>query len=367
MFRAAGKDILRTIRSSLSRFLSITLIIAIGVAFFAGLTSSGSDMRLTADQYYRDSHTQDVQILSTLGFTDKDLEAIRAVDGVDQAVGSYFVDCMTIAEDNFPTHVLSLPENVSDDNDAYLNRLRIIEGRMPRDEHECVIDENMVSDFGFALGDTVKLGSAVKGESLSGSLRHTEFTVCGVVNSPLYIDSSRRGTTTVGDGSLDAYLYLPESNFAMDFYTQVAVTYQPSRAFSCYDEEYLASIEPLREALEQTAEDRSVPRMEEMQAYLKDQLKDGEKEIRKGRKKYNESKAALEDARRQLQEARAELESGRSEYESGLNAFQNEIANAQNDITGGREQLEAGRRQYEEYLRQYEAGAAELERQEQAL
>ena len=111
MHRSTGRDTLRTIRRSLSRYLSIALIIAIGVAFFAGLTSTGSDMRLTADKYYTDTKTQDMFILSTLGFAEADLEAIRAVDGVDQVMGSYFVDCLTISPDNFPTHVLSLPDN----------------------------------------------------------------------------------------------------------------------------------------------------------------------------------------------------------------------------------------------------------------
>lgn len=111
MHRATGRDTLRTIRRSLSQYLSIALIIAIGVAFFAGLTSSGSDMRLTADKYYADTNTQDMQVLSTLGFSETDLDLIRAIDGVEQVVGSYFVDCLTISPDNFLTHVISLPDN----------------------------------------------------------------------------------------------------------------------------------------------------------------------------------------------------------------------------------------------------------------
>ncbi len=367
MFRATGKDILRTIRRSLSRFFSITLIIAIGVAFFAGLTSSGSDMRLTADKYYRDSHTQDIQILSTLGFSPADLKAIRAIDGVDQAVGGYFVDCMTLCEDNFPTHVLSLPQDHSADNEAYLNRLRVLEGHLPTRKNECAIDENMVKDFGFAVGDTVKLGSAVKGKHLSDTLRNTKFTVVGIVNSPLYIDSSRRGSTTVGDGSLDAYLYIPEANFTFDFYTQVAVTYTPAQAFACYDKGYADAIQPLKDALAEVGKERAVPRMKEMKVHLLAQIKDGEKELRQGRRELNEAKAQLDDARTQLEASRQELAQGRNEYETGWNAFQNQIAHAAGDLSGGQAQLDEGRRQYQTYLRQYEAGCAELERQEQAL
>ena len=209
MHRATGRDTLRTIRRSLSRYLSIALIIAIGVAFFAGLTSSGSDMRLTADRYYADTHTQDMQILSTLGFSQADLDAIAAIDGVDQVAGSYFVDCLTISPDNFLTRVLSLPDNPWQGNEGYLNRLALLEGRVPKHDNECVIDQNIRDKYGFRLGDTLTLRSAKEGEDLSDSLANTAFTVVGVANSPLYIDASKRGATTVGDGSLDAWIYIP--------------------------------------------------------------------------------------------------------------------------------------------------------------
>ena len=232
MHRATVRDTLRTIRRSLSRYLSIALIIAIGVAFFAGLTSTGNDMRLTADQYYRDTNTQDMQVLSTLGFAEADLEAVRNLDGVEQAVGSYFVDCLTISPDNFLTHVLSLPENPWHGNEAYLNQLRMLEGRAPKYDNECVIDQNIRDKFGFDVGDTLTLRAAKEGDDLGDTLTNTVFTVVGVANSPLYIDMTKRGATTIGDGSLDAWLYIPEGNFQMDFYTQLSITYAPAREFA---------------------------------------------------------------------------------------------------------------------------------------
>ena len=224
MHRATGRDTLRTIRRSLSRYLSIALIIAIGVAFFAGLTSTGSDMRLTADKYYTDTNTQDMYVLSSLGFTETDLEAVRAIDGVEQAVGSYFVDCLTISPDNFLTRVLSLPQNPWYGNESYLNRLQMLEGRMPKYDNEGVVDQNIRDEFGFDIGDTLTLRTAKEGEDLSDTLTYTEFTVVGVANSPLYIDMSKRGSTTVGDGSLDAWIYVPDDFYnlwiRMSFYTQ---------------------------------------------------------------------------------------------------------------------------------------------------
>ncbi len=367
MHRATAKDILRTIRRSLSRYCSILLIIAIGVAFFAGLSASGSDMRLTADKYYRESNTQDIQIISTLGFSQQDLEAVRQIDGVQQAQGSYFLDCMAVCSDNFLTRVLSLPENTDENNDAYLNRLRLLQGRLPWYEDECVIDENIMTKFGFNVGSTLTLRSAVKDEELSDSLHNTEFTVVGVVNSPLYTDMSRRGTTTVGDGSLDAYIYVPAENFTSDFYTQMAITYAPARAFACYDEGYLPSLDPLKAQLETVAQQRAVPRMNEMHTYLSDSIADGQEQIDEGRAQLQDAKDQLANAKAELEAARKDLEAGRSEYEQGKNTFQQEISSARGELSSGQESLDQGRAQYETYLAQYQAGRAEFDANESAV
>ncbi len=367
MHRATAKDILRTIRRSLSRYCSILLIIAIGVAFFAGLSASGSDMRLTADKYYRESNAQDIQIISTLGFSEKDLEAVRQLDGVQQAQGSYFLDCMAVCSDNFLTRVLSLPENTDENNDAYLNRLRLLEGRLPWYEDECVIDENIMTEYGFSVGSTLTLRSTVKGEELSDALRNTEFTVVGVVNSPLYTDMSRRGTTTVGDGSLDAYIYVPAENFTAAFYTQLAITYAPARAFACYDEGYLSSLEPLKRALETVAQQRSMPRMDEMRTYLSHNIADGQAQIDEGRAQLANAKAQLANAKAELEAARKDLEAGRSAYEQGKSTFQQEISSARGELSSGQKSLDQGRAQYESYLAQYQAGRAEFDANEAAV
>ena len=361
MHRATGRDTLRTIRRSLSRYLSIMLIIAIGVAFFAGLTSTGNDMRLTADKYYADTNTQDMYVLSSLGFTETDLEAVRAIAGVEQAVGSYFVDCLTICPDNFLTHVISLPQNPWQGNETYLNRLQMLEGRMPKYNYECVIDQNIRDKFGFDVGDTLTLRTAKEGEDLSDTLENTEFTVVGVAISPLYIDASKRGSTTVGDGSLDAWIYVPEGNFKIDFYTQLSITYAPARAFDCYDEGYLASLEPLRDALEQIAADRALSRMEEMQIYLTEQIADGQQQLEDGWQELNDAKQQLSDAQKALDDARTQLEEGRAELEKGESTLRDEIAAGRDQLASSMEAYEEGLAQYEDYYAQYLAGRAEVE------
>ncbi len=360
MHRATRRDTLRTIRRSLSRYLSIALIIAIGVAFFAGLTSTGSDMRLTAQSYYSRTHTQDMSVISTLGFSQEDLAHIANLDGVEQVMGSNFVDCLTLSPDNFLTRVYSLPENPWQGNDKYLNRLEMLEGRVPKYGTECVIDANIRDQFGFSLGDTLTLAPA-EGKSLDGTLKNTEFTVVGVANSPLYNNMSERGATTVGDGSLDAFIYILEENFLSEFYAQVAITYGPSAAFDCYDAGYLPSVEPLRAELEKLAEGRAVPRMEEMRLYLTDSIADGEAQIADGQQQLDDAKAALEEARQQLADARRELEEGRRELEENEDSARADIAAGWEEIATNRDEYDRAEAQYWEGYRQYEAGLAQWE------
>ena len=115
---------------------------------------------------------------------------------------------------------------------------------------ECVIDEKIQYKYHFELGQTLSLGSADPTDDLENELEHTEYTIVGIVNSPMYLDMNRRGSTTVGDGSLDAYIYVPEENFTAEYYTELYVTAEGSDALNCYTDEYDELAKALKAALE---------------------------------------------------------------------------------------------------------------------
>ena len=193
MTEAFRKDTTRTIRKTLNRFCSILLIVALGVGFFAGVRATGDDMRSTASDYYTEYNAMDLKILSTLGFSDNDVAAVQAVAGVKQVYAGKFTDCLTLCQDNFLTRVFSLPDN-PDDPEA-MNRLRVLEGRLPSAENECAIDQNIMDKYGFSVGQTLKLASADPLDDLENDLKNTEYTIVGMVNSPIYVDMTRRGST----------------------------------------------------------------------------------------------------------------------------------------------------------------------------
>ena len=320
MTEAFRKDTMRTMRKTMNRFCSILLIVALGVGFFAGVRATGDDMRDTASDYYIDYNAMDVKVLSTLGFSENDVAAVAAVDGVKQVYAGKYVDCLTLCHDNFLTRVFSLPQNP--DSPETMNRLRVLEGQLPQAADECVIDEKIQYKYHFELGQTLSLGSADPTDDLENELEHTEYTIVGIVNSPMYLDMTRRGSTTVGDGSLDAYLYVLEENFTAKYYTELYVTAEGSGDLNCYTEEYDTLAAALKDALEPVGEARGELRMQEMADYLnekipeaRDKIADAEEQLADAEQQLTDAANELADARKQIEDGEKELTDGRAELE----------------------------------------------------
>lgn len=341
MTEAFRKDTLRTMRKTLNRFCSILLIVALGVGFFAGVRATGDDMRNTASDYYTDYNAMDIKVLSTLGFSQNDVEAVEAVAGVKQVYAGKYVDCLTLCQDNFLTRVLSLPQDP--ESSQTMNRLRVLTGRLPQTANECVVDEKIQYKYHFELGQTISLGSADPLDDLENSLENTEYTIVGIVNSPMYLDMTRRGSTTVGDGSLDAYLYVPEENFTAEYYTELYVTAEGSGDLNCYTEEYDNLAAALKTALEPVGEARGELRMQEMADYLNEKIPEAQEKIA-------DAEAQLADAEQQLTDAANELANARKQIEDG-----------EKELEDGRAELEKQKAQYEKYEQQYEEGKQQLE------
>ena len=134
--KASRKNFYMEIRKSPGRFLSIFFIVALGVAFFSGIRSSEPSMRITGDAYFDGANLMDIQVMSTLGITEDDIDAIEKVDGVELAEGSYSSDFFCNTEDKqYVLHVMSLTDEV--------NEVSVSEGRLPEKTGECLMDADM--------------------------------------------------------------------------------------------------------------------------------------------------------------------------------------------------------------------------------
>ena len=240
MSSAFRKDVARSIARSLGRFLALAGIVALGCGFYAGLRMTAPDMKLSADLFYDGTALMDVRVLSTLGMTDADLQALAEVEGVDEVMGAYETDAMAdIGDERYAVRVHSLSpsalESATDDGvhvtseDAgYLNRLVLLEGSWPQSAGECVLLGDVVMGTPVRVGDAVALGEGT--QDVDEVLATRTYTVVGLVRSPYYATSSSLGVTSLGSGSIQQVMYVPEADFLDGFpYTEAFLTVEGRR------------------------------------------------------------------------------------------------------------------------------------------
>lgn len=341
-------DAIREIRGSMNRYLSILVLAALAVAFLSGLRTAAPDMQYTADNYYDRTHLMDGYVLSTLGLTDEDLDALAGAEGIEAVEGCRDLDA--VAVDRIVS-VRSMPEQ--------LNLLEVEEGRLPEAPGECVTEGLLLVKLGLQVGDTLELTLE---EDNEGDLLNTSYTIVGKVNSPLYVGLDR-GASSLGSGSVDAFVYVPGENFTFEHYTCAYFTGEGLAQLDTYGDEYEDRIDALVDSLDPLAEERSQARYDEL-------IGDAQAELDDARAEFEEAKADAEqelaDAWQELQDARKELADGWADYRDGEDTLERETADAQRelnsalaDLRQGERDLADGRVKYQDGLADYEDGLAQ--------
>ena len=332
-------DFIREVRHTYSRFLSILLLSALAVAFLVGLRATAPDMEYTADNYYDSHHLMDGYILSTMGLTQEDLQALAQADGVDQVEGAWSVDATAV---DSIVSMRSMPEA--------LNLLNVVEGRLPQQADECVTEQMLLTALGLEIGDTL---TVTLDEADQDSLTRTSYTIVGTVQSPLYVGTDR-GSTTLGSGSIDAFVYIPGENFDLDVYTTAYFTGDGMEALNSYSQAYADQLSALVDSLDPLAQERASLRNEEVRSEAQKELDDARSELADAQKE-------LDDAKKELDDARAELDSGWADYESGLATLEQEIKDGQAKLNAARSQLEESQTRYEQGKVDYQEGLAQYQ------
>ncbi len=296
MKNAMGKNTWRTIVRSLGRYIAIVAIIALGAGMFVGLNTTKSDMLATAQKYTDEQNMFDLRLLSTYGWSKDDVSKIAAMDGVQDAEGGISLDVIAIAgkkEEESVYRFHAIPERI--------NKVHLLGGRMPQSADECLVDGHHVDDS--VLGDILRIADTNEQDTLD-SLNVREFTVVGYVSTPLYMDMSR-GTTSLGNGSLASYVYIPEEAFCVDYYTEIGLTIEGQ--FENYSQAFTDAMEAMSDRLKPDVQVVAQDRYN----FLKT---DGEKQYADGLKEYEDGLAEYESAK---QEAFDKLESALKEIQDG--------------------------------------------------
>jgi putative ABC transport system permease protein len=340
-------EFFREIKGSLHRFLSILLIVLLGVAFFAGVRAAGPDMKLSADYYYDQSNLQDIRIVSSLGLTDDDIEAIRAISGVKDVEAGYSCDVFADSDKaQLILRYMSLPQTIS--------KVTVKEGRLPEKDGECLVDENFENKSDWKIGDTFSV-TAPEDTELSDELSTNTFTIVGIGTTPLYL-SLERGSSTIGDGVLSSYVYVPSDTFTIEAYTQAVLTCEGTAALECYSDEYDDRIKALEDEIDQMDGERCSIRYAQIKADGQADIDDARSQIEDAKNKLATAKNKLIDARNQLDDANQEIQDKEKELADG----EKEIADKQEDIDNGWQEYNDGYAQYESGLSQLNEKAQEL-------
>ena len=248
-----------------SRIIAIFGIVALGVGFLFGMISTAPDMYITAEKYYEDTNMMDIRILSTYGFTEDDIAAIREADDVLDAMGGYNVDIITHdGSDTYVTLIHSIP-----DAEPWINSAELVEGRMPQSADECIVDSaNSLAGGHVKLGDVISFESKKEAED---SFTVDTFTVVGIARSSRYF-SVEKESSTKGNGIVSLILYAPEASFAQDVYTSAYVRSESARALSPFDEEYDECIDTLMANIKSAVDERLEVRYSEVKTYAAEQI-----------------------------------------------------------------------------------------------
>lgn len=349
--KALAKDFRMEIRNSLNRFLSIFFIVALGVAFFAGIRASEPDMRYSGDAYFDAHNMMDMKILSTLGLTEADIEAIQAVEGVEKVEPGYMIDVLALmGESERVIHVESLPET--------MNQVDVAEGRLPEKKGECIIDMDTAASYDIKIGDTLTFLSGTDTE-LSENLTTEEYTVVGTCSSPMYI-SFNRGSTNIGSGEIDMFAYVTDESFDQEVYSQAYVTVKGAKDATAFTDSYGEIVDKIKENVESISDVRCDIRYAEIMDEANEKIVEAESELKEAKE---EAKTELDEAEQDLKDGEAKLADGKAE----LISSENDIREAKKKLYDSRTTLDDGWNQYNNGKTQMESGKAALAEAEKTL
>ena len=372
---AMHKNLSQSILKSLGRYIAIVMIIALGASLFMGLLMTKTDMVATGQKYMDEQNMFDLRLISSYGWTKEQVDKAGNLPGVENAEGLVYLDVVARlpgAEDDSVYRIYTIPEK--------MNQIALEGGRWPEAPNECLID-GFLADDSF-LGMELRI-SDTNFEDTLDAMVYESYTIVGYVSSPLYMDLNR-GTTSVGNGSLETYLYVPPEGIDTEIISEINLTIPGG--YEVYSDAYNDAMEQAADALEAEAEALTQERFQSILQEAEDAYHDGYAEYLDGVKELEEGKLEAEtelaDAYNQLSDAEKEiadneklLASGQRQLNKGwkeiaenekiLNDSRAELEKAKADtyaqLDEAQEELDKNAKDVQEGLAQIDAGLAELE------
>ena len=360
-------DSFRSIKRTLSRFISIIAIVAMGSGLFCGLNAIGPDMIDTADKYYKDYNLMDLRLQSYLGLYEEDLEKVRNIEGVESVMGVKFVDGYVQTPDDKGEYEgivdidgseltirvtgLDLMSAVNFENGAddpnYINRLELVEGRYPESADECVVTcSGLTTPEQFKINNTIRVTG--DDEDIRYSLKHNEFKIVGIIETPYWV-SYERGVTTAGSGKLGDFIYVNNDAFTenITYYSEAYVTLEGADQYTAYSDEYNAFVDAAQQKLAGLSEQLSAEERARLIVGLPQKVASAKQQIDKAESTVG---AQVSEGKKKLEELYEQEKTGAKQLEKAQKTMDAEYAKVQS-------QLQSGSNQYVSAVNEYNAKA----------
>lgn len=373
---------LRTIHTTLSRFLAIVAIVALGTGFFAGLMMTGPDMRQAMDTYYDDNHVWDIRLISTLGFSNDDIHQFDDVEGARACMPNHTVDAIARMNDTqVAVRVSSFDTTMAqqfvgehahaakDSSYDFLNRFQLVTGRLPQSPDECLAAA-YAPHAQLSEGDIVDITSANEDLDKIFSTRHLR--VVGTITSPLYPYTRSFGSTTIGSGSIDQYIFVPTSTFQQDFpYTELYISVEGADSVQSNSSAYKNIVGATKERLEAQKDRMSVFRQHEVQELAQSKLDEKKTEFEQQKdeafEKLEAGESELARKHSKLQDSWRKYTQGTSKLKASREAFESQKASSQNKLSQAQMRLAAQEETLLSTLRAHGMDVSSLEQAQTVL
>ena len=289
------KDSVRKLKKSIFRYISIVIIIMLGVGFFVGMNSVAPDMKLTTEDYLKRTNIFDIQLLSNLGYEEEDVEKFKELDNVTDAEPIYSYDVLTHSEKkDIPVRVISTPKN------PQINKNDLIEGREPEKNNECLIDTRLQNMYSYKVGDKIEIFK--KSEDLSKKISESEYTIVGITRNPVFL-SIFYGSTELENGELEAFIVVPQEVIKLEQYSAIYLKTNIDENIERTSEEYKKKLDEISGKIEEINEKIVNDKFDEKYNENNDKIRKNENQIKKAQKVVKDAKDEISSAQKQINSA----------------------------------------------------------------
>lgn len=334
---------LRTIKKAFPRFVSLTVMSALGVFAFAGLQATKPDMIETLDRFLDAGNVYDLYVVSDMGLMEEDIRAISDLENVEKSEGVYEINTLAeTGENESVLHISSLPQNI--------NQITLTEGTLPQANDEIVVEKLLLENEGLSIGDTIRLKD--------DTFQKKRVTIVGVVESPLYYNYSvvtaTRGNTNIGSGKINYYSYMMDSAFDQDYYSAIYAVVSDAKNLTTSSKKYLDTVDMAKDQLEAIKKSREAFRYDYLYQDIKSEIDEKEADVNK----------ELKDAAGELADAYDELSSAKEELDDAkksLNSAKRTLASNKKELDNAKAQIDLMEQMYPPFLPQVQMAKAQYE------